>query len=85
MNLVKLEAVDRVAILGAGVLKTRDLYAGGDVQLSLDAALAAGLAFAAALFAIAALMAWLKRATFTPFVVYRVLLGAALLALSYGA
>ena len=32
-----------------------------------------------------ALMAWLKRATFTPFVVYRVLLGAALLALSYGA
>ena len=72
------------AILGAGVLKTRDLYAAGDVQLSLDAALAAGLAFATALVAIAALMAWLRRATFTPFVVYRVLLGAALLALAYG-
>ena len=42
-------------------------------------------AIAIALGAIAALMAWLKRATFTPFVVYRVLLGAALLALSYGA
>ena len=72
------------AILGAGVLKTRDLYAAGDVQLSLDAALAAGLAFATALVAIAVLMAWLRRATFTPFVVYRVLLGAALLALAYG-
>jgi undecaprenyl-diphosphatase len=72
------------AILGAGVLKTRDLYAAGDVQLSLDAALAAGLAFAAALIAIASLMAWLRRATFTPFVVYRVVLGAALLAVTYG-
>ena len=72
------------AILGAGVLKTRDLYAAGDVQLSLDAALAAGLAFATALVAIAVLMAWLRRATFTPFVVYRVLLGTALLALAYG-
>ena len=66
------------------MLKTRDLYAAGDVQLSLDAALAAGLAFATALIAIAALMAWLRRATFTPFVVYRVVLGAALLAVAYG-
>ncbi|MDP6786306.1 MAG: undecaprenyl-diphosphate phosphatase [Rhodospirillales bacterium] len=72
------------AILGAGALKTRDLYAAGDIQLSLDAALAAGLAFVTALIAIAVLMAWLKRATFTPFVVYRVLLGGVLLALAYG-
>ena len=72
------------AILGAGVLKTRDLYAGGDVQLSLDAALAAGLAFATALIAIFGLMAWLKRASFTPFVIYRIILGGGLLGLSYG-
>ena len=41
------------------------------------------LAFAVAVLAIFLLMAWLRRATFTPFVVYRLLLGAALLALTY--
>ena len=35
--------------------------------------------------AIAFLMFWLKRASFTPFVVYRVILGAALLYYAYGA
>ena len=34
--------------------------------------------------AIAAMMAWLRRATFTPFVVYRVVLGVLLLAFAYG-
>ncbi len=72
------------AILGAGILKSRDLFAMGDVQLSAAALTAAGLAFIAALVAITAMMAWLKRATFTPFVVYRLLLGGFLLALIYG-
>jgi undecaprenyl-diphosphatase len=36
------------------------------------------------LIAIALLMAWLRRATFTPFALYRVVLGIALLAYSYG-
>ncbi len=72
------------AILGAGILKSRDLLAMDDVQLTAAALIAAGLAFIAALVAITAMMAWLKRATFTPFVIYRLLLGGFLLALIYG-
>ena len=71
------------AILGAGILKARDLFAMDDVQLGAAALTAAGLAFIAALAAITAMMAWLKRATFTPFVVYRLLLGGFLLVLIY--
>jgi len=70
-------------ILGAGVLKGWELYKGGDARLTSDATLAAGLSFVVALLAIYLLMAWLRRATFTPFVVYRLLLGAGLLALAY--
>jgi undecaprenyl-diphosphatase len=72
------------AILGAGILKSRDLLAMDDVQLTAAALMAAGLAFIAALVTITAMMAWLKRATFTPFVVYRLLLGGFLLVLIYG-
>jgi undecaprenyl-diphosphatase len=43
-----------------------------------------GLSFVTALVAIALLMAWLRRATYTPFVVYRVILGIVLLAFGYG-
>ncbi len=72
------------AILGAGLLAGKDLYESGNAQLTTDALLAGGLAFAAALLAIWGLMAWLKRATFTPFVIYRVVLGIGLLAWAYG-
>lgn len=72
------------AIAGAGSLAGLDLYQSGDLSLGRDAAIAAGLAFVAALIAIAAMMAWLRRASFTPFVVYRILLGILLLALVYG-
>ncbi|MCP5373079.1 MAG: undecaprenyl-diphosphate phosphatase [Hyphomicrobiales bacterium] len=71
-------------ILGAGVLKGYDLYKAGDAQLTVDAMVGALLAFVSALIAIWALMAWLRRATFTPFVLYRIVLGAFLLALAYG-
>jgi undecaprenyl-diphosphatase len=67
------------AILGAGTLAGLDLYRSDNVALGLDALLAAGIAFVSALIAIALMMSWLKRATFTPFVIYRLLLGAALL------
>ncbi|MCB9960087.1 MAG: undecaprenyl-diphosphate phosphatase [Rhodospirillaceae bacterium] len=66
-------------ILGAGVLATKDLVEAGDASLGLDAVLGAVLSFVFALIAIAAMMAWLRRASFTPFVVYRVLLGLGLL------
>lgn len=71
-------------IIGAGTLKGLELYQSGDARLTADAILAAGLAFATALLAIFLMMAWLRRATFTPFVVYRIVLGGGLLALSYG-
>jgi undecaprenyl-diphosphatase len=48
------------------------------------AIMAGSLSFVAALVAISLLMAWLKRSTFTPFVLYRIIVGAALLALGYG-
>ena len=70
-------------ILGAGVLAGYDLYKSGNTTLELDAALAAGLAFLSALIAIALLMAWLKRSTFRPFAVYRLLLGGFLLLVGY--
>ena len=66
-------------IIAAGTLATRDLVKSGDVQLQADAALAAGLAFVTALIAIILMMRWLARQTFTPFVVYRILLGGGLL------
>ncbi len=72
------------AILGAGTLKGWDLYeAGGIEQLTGDVMLAMGLSFVIGLAAIAVLMAWIRRSTFTPFVVYRLLLGAGLLVLLY--
>lgn len=42
-----------------------------------------GAAFAAALTSIAILMSWLRRGTFTPFLVYRLLIGGAVLLLAY--
>lgn len=66
-------------IAGAGLLVGLELYDSGDVQLGLDALIAAGLAFIAALGAIALMMRWLEHAGFTPFVIYRLALGGALL------
>jgi len=71
-------------ILAAGTLAGIDLAREGSVRLTFEAALAALLAFIAALLAIAAMMGWLRRATFAPFVAYRIVLGAALLAAVYG-
>jgi len=71
-------------IVGAGVLKGLDLYKSGSGLEISTALTGAGLAFLAALVAITLMMAWLKRASFTPFVIYRVILGAGLLAVAYG-
>src|SRR3546814_5923968 len=66
-------------IIGAAMLVGVDLYRAGDVALGRDALLAAGLAFLAGLASIALMIRWLERASFTPFVAYRLLLGAGLL------
>lgn len=70
-------------ILGAGVLGGYDLYKAGNAQLTSDALFGAVLAFFAAWGAIALLMNWLKHQSYTPFVIYRVILGVVLLGLIY--
>lgn len=72
------------AIIGAGVLAGIDLHESGDLSFGQDAALAAGLSFLFALVAIALMMAWLRRASFQPFVIYRLLLAGLLFWVLYG-
>jgi undecaprenyl-diphosphatase len=67
------------AILGAGTLVGLDLYESGDLRVGIDAIVAAALSFVMAFLAIAMMIRWLRRAGFTPFVFYRLFLGAALL------
>lgn len=71
-------------IAGAGTLAALDLYESGNAQLEIDALIGAGLAFVSAWLAILLMMRWLARASFLPFVVYRIALGLVLLAFAYG-
>jgi undecaprenyl-diphosphatase len=70
-------------IIAAGALLTLDLIELGQTDLRSDVLVAALLAFASAWLAIALLMRWLQRASFTPFVVYRCVMGVLLLAYAY--
>jgi undecaprenyl-diphosphatase len=70
-------------ITAAGMLLGRDLVRLGELRVGLDAAIAAGLSFVSALAAITLLLRWLRRATFLPFVVYRVALGLILLVVAH--
>jgi undecaprenyl-diphosphatase len=72
-------------IAGAGILAGLDLAAMGEASAALgtDALITAALSFFASLAAVAFLMAWIRRQSFTIFVVYRVALGAFLLWLVY--
>ncbi|MEQ9331334.1 undecaprenyl-diphosphate phosphatase [Thalassobaculum sp.] len=67
------------AIVASGSLQGLKLYQTGNEQLTVDAFVAAGLALVAALIAIVAMMGWLRRASFLPFVLYRIALGGGLL------
>lgn len=71
------------AIAAAGIWEGRHLFEPEHAGRVADAMLGAGVAFVAAFIAIAALMAWLRHASFLPFVIYRLLLGAGLLAWVY--
>lgn len=72
------------AIIGAGSLAGYDLYQSDNVTLGHEAMVGAALAFVVALVSIMLMIGWLRRASFTPFVVYRILLGIALLWWVYG-
>lgn len=65
----------------AGALGAADLAQSDNVALQGEALAACVLAFFAAFAAIAGLMAWLRRSTFMPFVIYRLALSALLVAL----
>lgn len=66
-------------ILAAGGFATRELASSGQLSLQADPVVAAVLAFASALLAISLMMRWLERASYTPFVIYRLALGGGLL------
>ncbi len=70
-------------ILGATALLLIDLSKEADITVKSDALLMASLSFIVAYFAIWGLMAMLKRMSMTPFVIYRLVLGAALLIYVY--
>ncbi|MGF1624080.1 MAG: undecaprenyl-diphosphate phosphatase [Alphaproteobacteria bacterium] len=67
------------AIAGAGFIIGRGLVQGGEVAVTQGALIGLVIAFAAALLAIAGLMAWVRRASYLPFVIYRILFGAFLI------
>jgi undecaprenyl-diphosphatase len=71
------------AILAAGTVAGIEL-AQEDAAVGLDAALAAGLSFVAALASLALLMRMLRGWSLTPFVIYRIILGVVLLGIAYG-
>ena len=70
-------------IIGAGVLKGFELSETENTVLIYDVLMLAGFSFLFALVAISLLMVWLRRASFTPFVIYRILLGCMLLGIVY--
>ncbi|MBO9412277.1 MULTISPECIES: undecaprenyl-diphosphate phosphatase [unclassified Ruegeria] len=70
-------------ILASGILLSVDVIKEADAQLAIDGAIAALFAFAAALLALSFMMRLLRSVSFTPYVIYRVVLGIVLLAIAY--
>ena len=66
-------------IIGAGILGGLELLESADFQPNQDVFFAMAFSFIAGLLSIAAMMRWLTHAGFTPFVIYRILLGGGLL------
>jgi len=72
------------AILAAGTLAGIELWQNGDMGQIANACSAVGYSFIFSLGAIFILMQWLKRWSFLPFVIYRIVLGTLLLLDAYG-
>lgn len=71
-------------ILGAGILAVKDILESPVPGMLNEVLTGMVISFVTGLLAITIMMGWLKRASFVPFVVYRVALGLFLLAISYG-
>lgn len=70
-------------IIASGVYLGGKVALDADMGLLRDCAIAAGLAFIAALLALVLMMRLLKSVSFTPYVLYRVALGLVLLGIAY--
>ena len=70
-------------IAASGILLGADLISTADMAAARDGAIAAVFSFAAALLALSLMMRLLKSVNFTPYVIYRVILGIILLWIAY--
>jgi undecaprenyl-diphosphatase len=70
-------------ILASGVLLGAEVIATADAEAARNGAIAAAMAFVAALAALAFMMRLLRSVSFTPYVIYRVILGVILLVIAY--
>ena len=73
-----------IAITGAGALGALDVIKSDNASLGLDVLIAMILSFVSGWISIALMMKWLQKMTFTPFAIYRIILGAGLLIILYG-
>ena len=71
-------------IIASGSLLALDVVGQADWALAKDALIAAAMAFVAAILALTLMMRLLRSVSFTPYVVYRILLGVVLLVIAYG-
>jgi len=71
-------------IAASGLVVGAEVVAEADMAAARDGILAAALAFVSALGALAVMMRLARRISFTPYVIYRVVLGLVLLWIAYG-
>ena len=71
-------------IFASGALLGAEVTATANAQAARDGAIAAAFAFVAALLALSFMMRLLRSVSFTPYVIYRVILGVVLLGIAYG-
>ena len=72
-----------IAISGAGTLGGYDLFQSENFELGKNVLIAIIFSFLAGWASITLMMKWLAKATFLPFAIYRIILGALLLGLIY--
>lgn len=70
-------------IIASGTLLGLEVVSTADLQAAKDGAIAAALAFVSALLALTLMMRLLRSVSFTPYVIYRVILGVILLWIAY--
>lgn len=70
-------------IFASGVLLGAEVVSTADIQAAKDGAIAAAFAFISALIALSFMMRLLKSVSYTPYVIYRIILGLGLLWVAY--